>query len=110
MDLSLQKLEQALSLRKRIHQLEGQLNGLFGGTHTRRSHSGSGKRRVSAATRAKLAAAAKARWAEQNSEKSTDGSTRAKKKGGLTPAGRRKLSQLMHARWAAKRRAAQKKR
>ena len=109
MDLSLQKLEQAVSLRKRIHQLEEQLNSLFGNTRTKRSQSGSAKHTVSAATRAKLRAAAKARWAKRNGDKSTGGSTKAKKKGGLTPAGRRKLSQLMHARWAAKRRAAGKK-
>jgi hypothetical protein len=109
MDLSLEKLEQAVSLRKRIHQLEKQLNSLFGNTRTKKSHSGSAKHTVSAATRAKLAAAAKARWAQRKSEKSTGGSTKAKNKGGLTPAGRRKLSQLMHARWAAKRRAAAKK-
>jgi hypothetical protein len=29
-----------------------------------------------------------------------------RKKGGITPAGRRKLSQLMKARWAARRKAA----
>jgi len=76
MDLSLQKLEKALALRKHIHELEAQLSSLFGGTQTRASRSSSGKKR---------------------------------KKGGLTPAGRRKLSQMMKARWAARRKAAGKK-
>src|ERR1700680_1122991 len=104
MDLSLQKLEQAISLRKRIHQLEGQLSALFG--NTKGSRSSSSKRRVSPATRAKLAAAGRARWAKRKGAKSASGSKKATKKGGLTPAGRRKLSQLMKARWAARRKTA----
>jgi hypothetical protein len=76
MDLSLQKLEKAVSLRKHIHELEAQLSSLFGGTQTRASRTSSGTKR---------------------------------KKGGLTPAGRRKLSQMMKARWAARRKAAGKK-
>jgi hypothetical protein len=67
---------------------------------------------MSAATRAKLAAAAKARWARR---KGTGGGAakaapKAKaKKGGLTAAGRKKLSEAMKARWAARRKAAGKK-
>jgi hypothetical protein len=65
---------------------------------------------MSAATRAKLAAAAKARWARR---KGTGGAAKAapkaKKKGGLTAAGRKKLSDAMKARWAARRKAAGKK-
>jgi hypothetical protein len=78
MDLSLEKLEKALSLRKRIHELEAQLSSLFGSTQTRASRTSSGKQRK-------------------------------KKRGGLTPAGRRKLSRMMKARWAAKRKSAGKK-
>jgi len=61
---------------------------------------------MSAATRAKLAAAARARWAKQKAGRKTTTTTAPKKKGGITPAGRRKLSQLMKARWATRRRAA----
>jgi len=58
---------------------------------------------MSAATRAKLAAAARVRWAKLKAGRKT---TPAKKKGGITPAGRKRLSQLMKARWAARRKAA----
>ncbi len=63
---------------------------------------------MSAATRAKLAAAAKARWAKSRggtgaAEKST---RRAKKRGGITAAGRRRLAEAMRARWAERRKAA----
>jgi len=107
MDISLKALEEAVSIRRQIQTLEKRLASLFGGGKASRSTSGSGKRRVSAATRAKLKAAAKARWARQRGGKSA---TRSKKKGsGLTAAGRRKLSQMMKARWAARRRASGRK-
>src|SRR5436190_19561256 len=114
MDLSLSKLTEALSIRNQINTLERRLSSLFtGGGFTAPSAStsrsrGSRKRKpMSAATRAKLAAAAKARWAQR---KGTAPAAKgpAKKKGGLTAAGRKKLSDAMTARWAARRRAARR--
>ena len=111
MDLSLKNLEQAVSLRRQIDSLEKRFASLIGGGTTRASRASrgssrpAGQRRVSAATRAKLAAAARARWAKQKGGKVTARAGRAKKKGGLTAAGRRRLSQLMKARWAARRKA-----
>jgi len=65
---------------------------------------------MSAAARAKIAAAARARWARVRAH--GGGAKAAKKggprKGGITAAGRRRLSQLMKARWAAKRKAKRK--
>jgi hypothetical protein len=50
----------------------------------------------------------KARWAAR---RKAGGAKKApaKKKGALTPAGRKKLSELMKARWAARRKAGAKK-
>ena len=62
---------------------------------------------MSAATRAKLAAAARARWAQRKGTTAAKAPP-AKKKGGLTAAGRKKLSDAMKARWAARRRAGRK--
>jgi hypothetical protein len=53
---------------------------------------------MSAATRAKLAAAARARWVQRKG--TAPAKAPAKKKGGLTAAGRKKLSDAMKARWA----------
>src|ERR1700730_12442833 len=106
MDISLNSLEQALSVRRQIDALEKRLGALLGRSTSSDSTTGKGHRHVSAATRAKLAAAARARWAR--SRRSQTISVPAKKKGGLTPAGRRRLSQLMKARWAARRKAAGK--
>src|SRR5262249_40181087 len=108
MDISTQDLEQAISIRRQIDALEQRLASLIGRSRgSARPHpaarpaAASGKR-FSAATRAKLAAAARARWARVRSGKSTTSAPK-KKKGGITAAGRRRLSQLMRARWAARR-------
>jgi hypothetical protein len=108
MDTSVKALEEAISIRRQIETLESRLSSILGGralptTTTTRP---AGARYFSPATRAKLAAAAKARWARLRGPAPT---TPAKKKGQLTPAGRRKLSQLMKARWAARRKSAGKK-
>ena len=104
MDTSLRSLEEALSIRRQIGTLEKRLASLLG-TALSRSAFRTGGKRMSAATRAKLSAAAKARWAKQ---KRTSASKAARKKGGITPAGRKMLSQLMKARWAARKKAAGK--
>ena len=64
--LSTEQLRQAISLKEQIAALETQLNQLFGApapVAPTAKRPGSGKR--SAATRAKMAAAQKARWAKQ---------------------------------------------
>jgi len=105
MDTSLKSLEEALSIRREINTLEKRLASLLG-TALSRSAFRTGGKRMSAATRAKLSAAAKARWAKR---KRTAVGKSAQKKGGITPAGRKRLSQLMKARWAARKRAAGQK-
>jgi len=112
MDISTQDLERAVAIRRQIDSLEKQLASLFGNrsgggaaaARAPRAPSGRSKR-FSAATRAKLAAAARARWARIRAGKSAAAPLKKKKKRGLTAEGRRRLSQLMKARWAARRRA-----
>ena len=105
MDTSAKALQEAISIRRQIDTLEKRLSSILGASAPSIS-AGKGRRRMSAATRAKLAAAAKARWARQ---KAGAKAIPAKKKGGITAAGRKRLSQLMKARWAARRKAAGKK-
>ena len=85
MDISLDSLEEALSVRRQIETLEKRLAALLGGFVYSDSTSGKDDAHTSAAYKSP------------------------QKKDGLTPAGRRKLSQLMKARWAAKRKATAKK-
>jgi len=104
MDISVAALEEAVSVRRQIDALERRLSSILRGGPASSSSRG-GRRRMSAATRAKLAAAARARWAKLKAGRKT---TPARKKGGITAAGRKRLSQLMKARWAARRKAAKK--
>jgi hypothetical protein len=111
MDISVKALEEALSIRRQIDNLEKRLSSLMGGHGGRPLRPGpapraasltQARRYFSPSTRAKLSAAAKARWAKKRGATTAAPS---RKKGQLTPAGRRKLSQLMKARWAARRKA-----
>jgi hypothetical protein len=108
MDISVKALEEAVSLRRQIDNLERRLSSILGGAPARPSAARptaaatQAGRYFSPSTRAKLSAAARARWARLK------GGTKpapTKKKGALTAAGRRKLSELMKARWAARRKA-----
>jgi hypothetical protein len=109
MDISLDSLEKALSIRRQIETLESRLAGLLGGTVSPHPTTGKGRRHMSAAARAKIAAAARARWAKVKAGQRTIARKQRKRKSGLTPAGRRRLSLLMKARWAARRKAVGKK-
>ena len=111
MDISVKDLQEAISIRQQIDNLQRRLSSLLRGAPQRPTAPSAPSapsartapgRYFSPTTRAKLAAAARARWARR---RGTGGAAPAKTKGQLTPAGRRKLSQLMKARWAARRRA-----
>jgi hypothetical protein len=102
MDISVKDLQEAISIRQQIDNLQRRLSSILRGTLQRQAGPTAAGRYFSPATRAKLAAAARARWATR---RGTGGAAPSKRKGQLTPAGRRKLSQLMKARWAARRKA-----
>src|SRR5712691_2379009 len=104
MDLSLRSLEEAVSIRRQIDNLERRLNSIVGGSAARAmTRDGrAGRRRMTAATRANLAAAARARWARQKAGGKMSRATTRRKRSGISAAGRRRLSQLMKARWAAR--------
>jgi hypothetical protein len=119
MDISVKQLEEATSIRRQIDNLQQRLSSILRGTTPRTAVAPAARttrpaqtgRYFSPATRAKLAAAARARWARLRggATTTTAAATPARKKGQLTPAGRRKLSQLMKARWAARRKTTSKK-
>lgn len=103
MDISVRTLQEAISIRRQIDDLQKRLSSILAGAPAKQTAPARG-RYFSPGTRAKLAAAARARWARQRA--TTTAAPARKRKGQLTPAGRRKLSQLMKARWAARRKAA----
>ena len=102
MDISVKDLQEAISIRQQIDNLQRRLSSLLRGAPQRPTSPTAPGRYFSPDTRAKLSAAARARWAKT---RGTEGAAPAGRKGQLTPAGRRKLSQLMKARWAERRKA-----
>jgi hypothetical protein len=105
-DHPIDTIEEALSIRKQIAALQNKLSSLFG-NHAP-SLSGiqkTAKRTMSAAGRARIAAAAKLRWAKIKGtapKPAVKSHKSPKKKGGMSPEGRAKLAAIMKARWAAK--------
>src|SRR4030095_2505023 len=103
MDISVKDLQEAISIRQQIDNLQRRLSSLLRGAPQRPTAPTASGRYFSPATRAKLAAAARARWARTRGTGARLGA--GERKGQLTPAGGKKLSQLMKARWAARRKA-----
>jgi hypothetical protein len=72
---------------------------------------GRGRRRMSAAARAKIAAAQRARWARQKGQAGTKQVSAAQKKAArrrpMSPAARKRLLAMMKARWAARKKGGQ---
>jgi len=107
-------LEEALSLKKQIASLQSKLGSLFGGdepsvpTSVPTSSRG-GKRTFSAASRLKMAAAQRARWAKRSGGSATESapapaaSSTGAKKGGkrtMSPEARARIAEAQRARWA----------
>jgi hypothetical protein len=112
MHISLNSLEEALGIRRQMDTLEKRLAALLGNTTiSSNSITLKSRRRMSPAARAKIAAAAqRARWAKTKGGQPNGAAVKSPaKKGGITAAGRRRLSLLMKARWAKRRKMASKK-
>src|SRR5262249_56141722 len=100
MDISVKDLQEAISIRQQIDNLQRRLSSILRGAPQRPTGPTAAGRYFSPATRAKLSAAARDRWART---RGAVGAAPAKRKGQLTPAGRTKLSQFMKPRYAATR-------
>jgi hypothetical protein len=103
--LSAQQLRKAADLRERIDSLQNELNQILGGEVSAAPQAQRGrKRRMSAAGRAAIAAAARARWAKLKGAAPAAKPARKRK---MSAAGRAAISAAAKARWA-KLRAARK--
>src|SRR3989442_6808197 len=99
MDISVKTLQEAISIRQQIDNLEKRLSSLLAGAPARPT-APTGGRYFSPGTRAKLSAAARARWARKRGATTT---APRRKKGQLTAARRKKRSQLIKQRRASRR-------
>ncbi len=95
--LSVQQLQRALALKKEIAELEVELGQILGGEET--AAQPAGRRKMSAAARARISAAQKARWAERRKgprpAKAAPKQTRH-----LSAEGRARIVAATKARWA----------
>jgi hypothetical protein len=99
LSLTPQQLREAADLQEEIQQLQARLEKLMGGTAQPPRDTPKGT--ISAAGRARIAAAARARWARQRAAKGQPGAMAkkpAKKK--ISAAGLRRISEAAKARWA----------
>lgn len=112
-DHPIEKIEEALHLRKQLVALEKRLSEILGGNSPSVAPEvvATGRRKMSQTTIAKMRAAQQARWAkksgasienEPTSLKINPAKPTQRKKKGLTPEGRARLAASMKARWAAR--------
>jgi hypothetical protein len=100
--LSPQQLRRAATIKEQIQSLENELGRILGdSTKSVAAVAPKKKRKMSAAGRAKIAAAQKARWAKINAAKSGAKAAKpAKKKFKMSAAAKAKISAAAKARWA----------
>jgi hypothetical protein len=92
--LSVAQLREAVAIKEQIEQLETQLASIFGET-TMPEVAGKKRRRMSAAGKANMAAAARARWAKIKGTQATP----TKKRRKMSAEGRARISAAAKARW-----------
>lgn len=98
--LSAQQLRRAADIKDKIESLQNELNGVIGASNSAPAGAAPKKKRtMSAAGRARIAAAQKARWAKAKETKMAAGSTKRPKRQ-MSAAARAKISAAAKARWA----------
>ena len=107
-NLTSKQLRRAASITEQIEELNNELNKLAGGSTTP-AKTARPKRRMSAAGRARISAAAKARWAKVKGSKQSTKPAAKKARRKMSAASRAKIAASARARWA-KAKAAGKKR
>ena len=104
-DLTPQQLRKAADLKEKIDSLQEQLSQILGisvpeESPTSRAHGTRRKRKMSAAGRAAIAAAARARWAKIRGDKASTPLNQKPKKRKMSAAGRAAIAAAARARWA----------
>ena len=90
--ISVQQLKRAIAVREQIETLEQELAAILGETPATSTAGHGGRRKMSAAARAKIGAAQRARWAKQK------GLVKPRRK--MSAAARAKIAAAARARWA----------
>ena len=96
-NLTAQQLRKAAGIKEKIASLQNELQRILGAT-VPPSAASKGKRKMSTAARARIAAAQRARWAKQRRSKPARPARKPKRK--VSAAARARLAELAKARWA----------
>ena len=103
LNISTDQLRRALQIKEQIESLQAQLTSLLAGQIVNRKSSiadGRGARRaMSAAGRARIAAAQRARWAKLKNDE-VSGANPRKRRNKMSAAGRAAIAAAQRARWA----------
>ena len=97
-DLSVSQLKRPVSIKETIEKLNKELRSILGDSNRAANSS----RTMSLASRRKIAAAQKARWAKLRRAKSPAHAAKPTAKKTVSPATRKKLAAKLKAYWAAK--------
>lgn len=99
--LTPKQLRQAAKITERIQKLQKELNSILGESATETTTAKPAKRKMSAAGKAAIRAAVKARWAKVAAEKAGKSSTaESKSKRKISAAAKAKMSAAAKERWA----------
>ncbi len=99
-DLSTDQLRRAVAIKEQIETLQRQFDSLFGASTPVTAPRAARKRGMSAAGRARIAAAQRARWAKQKKAQVAAAKPAKKRRGKLSPEGRARIIAAQKARWA----------
>ncbi len=94
-NVTVAQLKRAIGIREHIEKLETELAGVLGGSASPASN-GAGRRKMSAAARAKIGAAQRLRWARQKGAKPA---AKAHGRRKMSPAARAKIAAAARLRW-----------
>jgi len=97
--LSVKQLLKVVAVKERIEKLEAKLAAIYGSEGSDFAPAGRPRRKMSAAAKARIAAAQRARWAKVKGRKGS-ATNRFKKKRKVSAATKARLAAVAKARWA----------
>jgi hypothetical protein len=98
--IPVKQLKRAIAIRERIDKLQSKLADVLGEAGEAPVATTGGRRRMSAAARARISAAQKARWARQKGENNSAAASAPAIRRKMSPAARAKIAAAARARWA----------
>jgi hypothetical protein len=99
-DVSVEQLRRAIAVKERIEGLENELQSILEPARVDGGQGVSTRRRMSSEARARIAAAARARWAKVKAGQMSSPQPGKKKRRTMSPEARARIAAAARARWA----------